>query len=107
MPKHYLPAAEPSEGVKASMVAFQVNNLRTEILRDLAGHPEGSTTGDIGRRLHIDYRQAHKHVKVLASIDLVVVVEPVPGTGRHPLYTLRTDRLRALNGDFIKYLLGR
>lgn len=107
MPRKHAPAVEPPERVRASIVVFQVNSLRAEIIRDLASHPEGSTTGDVGRRLNVDYRQVYGHIKTLDAAGILSSAESAPGTGRHIIYTLVPEALKALNKDFLNYLLGK
>lgn len=70
-------------------------------------HPEGSTTGDIGRRLDVDYRQIYGHIKVLKGYDILEFAESAPGTGRNIIYTLKPDALKALNKSYLNYLLGK
>ena len=86
---------------------FQVNSLRTKIIRELASHPEGSTTGDIGRRLKVDYRQIYGHIQVLKGYDILESGESAPGTGRNIIYTLKPNVVKALNREFLNYLLGK
>ena len=107
MPRILPPSIEPPESVRASIVVFQANSLRAEIIRDLAAHTEGSTTGDIGRRMDVDYRLIHRHIKVLASFGVVESSESAPGTGRHVIYTLDEAQLRERNSAFMDYLLGK
>lgn len=107
MPSNHPSAIEPPENVRASIVVFQANSLRAQILRDLAAHPEGSTTGDIGRRLDVDYRLIHRHIRVLSSLNVVTSSESAPGTGRHIIYMLDAGALKARNTTFLNYLLGK
>lgn len=107
MPRILPPAIEPPESVRASIAVFQANSLRAEIIRDLAAHQEGSTTGDIGRRLDVDYRLIHRHIKILSSFGIVEHSESAPGTGRRVIYTLDQAELKARNLNFMNYLLGK
>ncbi len=107
VPRNHQPAITPSESVRASIDVFQVNRLRAEIIRDLASHPEGSTTGDVGRRIDVDYRQIHKHVRALATQGIVGSSISSPGTGRHILYTLNRSALESNNKELLDYLLGK
>ncbi|WP_377973961.1 HTH domain-containing protein [Arthrobacter ulcerisalmonis] len=44
-----------------------VNALRTSILRYLAQHPEGATSGEIGRDLNVDYRTVWRYLKEIET----------------------------------------
>lgn len=85
---------------------LQVNGLRAEVIRDLAKHPEGSTTTDIGERLGCDYRTVYQHIKVLRQLDLLTAAGQGLDQRRGPLYQMDTEKLTSLVFDSLGYLLG-
>ncbi|KHL01753.1 hypothetical protein LK10_14815 [Sinomonas humi] len=77
-----------------------------EILRDLALHPEGSTTVEVASRIEADYRTVWSHVKLLKARGLVTA-ETAPTT-RHvgPLYKLDREALKEHFTVALGYTLG-
>lgn len=106
VPRRYLPSIAPSEDVRAAMAIFQVNTLRAELIRDLALHPEGSTTVESASRLDVDYRVVYQHVQVLKQEGLLRLAE-ADGSRRGPIYLLDEQALESRNRAFIRHLLGR
>lgn len=106
VPRRYMPSIAPSEDVRAAMSVFQVNSLRAEVIRDLALHPEGSTTVESAARLDVDYRQVYQHVQVLKREGLLRLAE-ADGSRRGPVYLLDEQVLESRNRAFMQHLLGR
>lgn len=105
VPRRYTPSSAPSDA-RVAMTVFQVNALRSEVIRDLALHPEGSTTVESAYRLGVDYRVVYQHVQVLKREGLLRLAEENEGR-RGPVYMLDQQALENSNSAFMRYLLGR
>lgn len=105
MPRRYTPSSAPSEDARAAITVFQVNTLRSEVIRDLALHPEGSTTVESAYRLDVDYRVVYQHVQVLKREGILRLAEE-GGVRRGPVYTLDQQALESRNRALMRHLLG-
>lgn len=88
------------------MSVFQVGTLRAEIIRDLAQHPEGATTAEIGFRIGVIYQQVYKHVGQLKDEGIVTMLGQGTGYRRGPIYQLDRAALEAKAAAFMRHLLG-
>lgn len=102
MPVVYKSPIPLSPETERALIVFNVNTLRTEIIRDLSMHPDGETTGDIARRLDVDYRQVHKHVAALVAEGLVSTER----SGRSVLYRIQPEVLSEQLRVFSRFLSG-
>lgn len=109
MPRtHKMPPDLPA-GVQSAMNAFNVNSLRAVVIRDLAQHPDGDTTGAIARRVGVDYRQVYAHIRVLLDERLVVRVDGDEGdqSGRRVIYGIDQVQLSAQSEAYARFLAGK
>lgn len=88
------------------MSLFQVGTLRAEIIRDLAQHPEGSTTREIAARVGVISQQVYRHIGQLKEDEVVIDLGQGDGYRRGPVYQLDRAALEAKNAAFLKHLLG-
>ncbi|WP_346925123.1 helix-turn-helix domain-containing protein [uncultured Arthrobacter sp.] len=107
MPRIYKPLpGQPLEAEKALNV-FNANTLRAAVIRDLAQRPDGETTGNIAKRIGVDYRQVYTHIKTLEAEGLVSAAgEAGVRNGRRVRYSVDLGRLRELGLTYVRYLSG-
>lgn len=86
---------------------FNANTLRAAVIRDLAQHPDGDTTGNIAKRIGVDYRQVYTHIKTLEAEGLVSAEGEVGDrNGQRVHYSLDLGRLKEQGLIYMQYLLG-
>jgi DNA-binding transcriptional ArsR family regulator len=78
--------------------------IRLEILRDLALHPEGSTTVEVAARIEADYRTVWSHLKLLRAKKVVTDEQASHRIG--PLYRINLQALRAHFEAALAYASG-
>ncbi|MCY1237371.1 hypothetical protein D9M72_500640 [compost metagenome] len=107
MPRIYKPLPGlPQEAAKALGV-FNANTLRAAVIRDLAQHPDGDTTGSIAKRIGVDYRQVYAHIKTLEAEGLVSAEGQVGiRNGQRVHYFLDLSTLREHGLNYMRYLSG-
>lgn len=107
MPRIYKPVpGQPQEAAKALSV-FNANTLRAAVIRDLAQHSDGDTTGNIAKRIGVDYRQVYAHIKTLEGEGLVSATgEAGVRSGQRVQYTIDLGRLREQGLIYMRYLSG-
>lgn len=107
MPSTYKSPSPLGLEVERALTVFNVNQLRAGVIRDLSKHPEGDTTGNIARRLEVDYRQVYAHVRILLAEGLVVTdADGVNQSGRRVLYSLKPGALEQQLAAYGKFLMG-
>jgi ArsR family transcriptional regulator len=107
MPRTYKPLpGQPPEAGKA-LIVFNANALRAAVIRDLAQHPGGDTTGGIAKRIGVDYRQVYAHIKTLEAEGLVSAAgETGVRSGHRVQYSIDLGRLREQGLIYMRYLAG-
>jgi DNA-binding transcriptional ArsR family regulator len=107
MPRTYKPLpGQPQEAARALNV-FNANALRAAVIRDLAQHLDGDTTGNIAKRIGVDYRQVYAHIKILEAEGLVSAAGDVGvRNGRRVHYSIDLGRLRERGLVYMRYLSG-
>ncbi|WAH99759.1 winged helix-turn-helix domain-containing protein [Arthrobacter sp. MMS18-M83] len=88
------------------MSVFQVGTLRAEIIRDMALHPDGSTTQEIAERVGVIAQQVYRHVRNLKNEGIVITLGQGIGYRRGPVYGLDRAALEAKAAAFMRHLLG-
>lgn len=108
MPRIYKPLTGlPQEAGKALSV-FNANTLRAAVIRDLAQHPGGDTTGNIAKRIGVDYRQVYTHIKTLEAEGVVSAAAEIGvRNGQRVHYSINLDRLKEQGLVYMRYLSGR
>ncbi|QDG87112.1 helix-turn-helix domain-containing protein [Pseudarthrobacter sp. NIBRBAC000502770] len=107
MPRIYKPLpGQPQEAARALSV-FNANTLRAAVIRDLAQHLDGDTTGNIAKRIGVDYRQVYAHIKTLEAEGLVSAAGEVGvRSGQRIHYSIDLGRLRECGLVYMSYLSG-
>lgn len=101
MPEYVVPPL--SLEVEAALTMLGINQLRSAILRHLAQHPEGATSGDIGRELGADYRTVWRYLKELEPQGGVTSGE-AEGKGRSPRWRIYKLNVAARDAAIRTYL---
>lgn len=101
VPEYVLPPL-PAEA-EAALTVLGINQLRSAILRHLAQHPEGATSGDIGRELGADYRTVWRYLKELETQG-GVLSEGAEGKGRSSRWRIYKLNIGARDAAIRKYL---
>lgn len=84
-----------------------VNPLRSAILRYLAQHPEGATSGDIGREIEAHYRTVWRYLKELEAEGGVTSEEGASGKSSHwRVYRLNREGRDTAVRRYLGYLDG-
>ena len=104
----YVPLTIPGFA-EDSLNLLGVNALRTSILRHLAQHPEGVTSGDIGRDLNVDYRTVWRYLKELESQGGVTtsLAEGKGTSDRWRIYKLDTSVREDAIATYLDFLRGK
>lgn len=107
MPRIYKPLPGQSLEAEKALNVFNANTLRAAVIRDLAQHLDGDTTGNIAKRIGVDYRQVYTHIKTLEAEGLVSAAgEAGVRNGRRVRYSLDLGRLREHGLTYMRYLSG-
>lgn len=85
---------------------FGVNPLRTAIFRHLWQHPEGSTSGDIGRAIGTGYKTVLWHLQQLEALGAVESDAGERRIGQRVLYTINEAAFNDAAADFLRYAKG-
>lgn len=94
---------------EAALSMLGVNPLRTSILRYLAQHTEGATSGEIGRDLDVDYRTVWRYLKEIEAQG-GVSSEQAEGKGqsdRWRVYKLNMDAREQAVSEYLAFLRGK
>lgn len=90
------------------MSLLGVNPLRSAILRHLAQHPEGATSGDIGREVRVHYRTVWRYLKELEAEGGVTSEEASDGRSSYwRVYRLNREGRDAAIRCYLDYLDGK
>lgn len=107
MPRIYNPLPGLPQEVGTALSVFNANTLRAAVIRDLAQHLDGDTTGNIAKRIGVDYRQVYAHIKTLEAEGLVSAdSEAGDRNGQRVHYSIDLGRLREQGRIYVKYLSG-
>lgn len=107
VPEYVVPPLPPE--VETALTMLGINQLRSAILLHLAQHPEGATSGDIGRELDADYRTVWRYLKELESQG-GVTSEEAEGKGQSPRwrnYKLNVAARDAAIRTYLDFLDGK
>ena len=108
VPRIYTPLQRLSVEPEKALNVFNANALRAAVIRDLALHPEGGTTGEIGKRIGVDYRQVHTHIKTLIREGLAVTdIDGEVRSGQRVRYTLDLAELQKQGDAYMRFLEGK
>lgn len=107
MPRIYKPISGLPNEVGNALSVFNANTLRAAVIRDLARHPDGDTTGNVARRIGVDYRQVYTHIKTLEAEGVVSAGGEVgERSGQRVLYVIDLDKLREHGLTYMRFLSG-
>ncbi|MET3810908.1 helix-turn-helix transcriptional regulator [Arthrobacter sp. UYEF3] len=107
MPRIYKPLPGQPLAAERALNVFNANTLRAAVIRDLAQNPGGDTTGNIAKRIGVDYRQVYTHIKTLEAEGLVSAAGEVGiRNGQRVQYSLDLGRLREQGLNYMRYLSG-
>lgn len=86
-----------------------INPLRTEIIRYLAQHPDGATSGDIARAIGAEYRTVYGHLRQLEESEGVQADGPPGGKrkGQWVIYRLNPAAIKAAQEQYRRYTAGK
>lgn len=84
---------------------FGVNSIRGAIIRILAQHPEGMTSGAIERELETSYHTVFRHLQVLSGTGLVAPSAEDVHQGRRTIYTIDRAAVTRAITEYQDYLL--
>lgn len=107
MPKYVQSNPEPPQRVSQVIEIFGMTPLRAEILRYLSTHPEGSTSGDVGRALSANYRTVARHLVTLEEFGVVDSDATKDRQGFRVLYCINPEKLSVAAQLLFKYLHGQ
>lgn len=85
---------------------FGANPIRGAIIRVLAQHPEGMTSGAIERELGTAYQTVFRHLQALVAEGAVKTDGNEVHHGRRVIYRLDTDVVTKTLSEYRAYLLA-
>ncbi|MDO5752448.1 winged helix-turn-helix domain-containing protein [Arthrobacter sp.] len=100
------PTTAIPERAEAVIGILGVNPLRAEILRYLWQHPDGGTSGDIGRSIGTGYKTVLWHLKQLESTGAVDTNARENRIGQRVIYSINQNAFNDATDDFLKYVKG-
>ena len=106
VPEYVRPATGIPQRAEAVIAILGVNPLRAEILRYLWQHPEGGTSGDIGRSIGTGYKTVLWHLKQLESTGAVDTNARENRIGQRVIYSVNQQAFDDAAQDFLLYLTG-
>ena len=106
VPEYVRPTTAIPERAEAVIAILGVNPLRAEILRYLWQHPEGGTSGDIGRSIGTNYKTVLWHLKQLESMGAVDTNARENRIGQRVIYSVNQQAFDDAAQDFLLYLTG-
>jgi len=107
VPKYAAAQPTPPDRAAGAMSVFGANASKSAVIRYLAMHPEGATSGTIARDLQIAYHTALRHLVSLESEGVVKSDAPADSRAGHRLtYTVDLDELSAQLDTYTRYLTG-
>lgn len=107
MPRYASPSAPLPDAATKAAEMFGANPIRGAIIRELAQHPEGMTSGAVERALDASYQTVFRHLQALVATGLVATDSTEAQHGKRVIYTLDADAVSAALGDYLAYLLAR
>lgn len=88
------------------MSAFGVSPIRAAVIRELARHPEGATSGQIARHLEAAYHTVFRHLRELEDLGLVDSDAEDDRQGQRVVYRLNRDARDHEAAKLLAYLDG-
>lgn len=85
---------------------FGITPLRAEILRYLWRHPEGSTSGEIGRSLEVNYRTIARHLVRLEELGGIDSDADSNRQGVRVVYRINAEGFDVAVSELLQYLKG-
>lgn len=85
---------------------FGLTPLRAEILRYLSLHPEGVTSGEVGRALTANYRTIARHLVRLEELGVVESDATEQRQGVRVLYRINPRKLALAARLLLRYVSG-
>ena len=89
------------------MSAFGVSPIRAAVIRELARHPDGETSGQIARALEATYHTVFRHLRELEELGLVDSDAEDDRQGQRVVYRLNRDVRDREAERLLTYLDGR
>lgn len=83
------------------------NPIRGAIIRVLAQHPKGMTSGAIERELSASYQTVFRHLQQLVAAGVVATDGEQAHHGRRVIYTLDREAVTATLSEYRDYLLSK
>lgn len=106
MPRYVQPSTPVPHEVAAVISLLGINPLRIEILRYLAQHPEGGTSGAIGKEVGAGYKTVLWHLKQLEEQEFVLSDGAEKERGQRVLYQLNLGSFEAGLKSLEAYVKG-
>lgn len=101
------PTTAIPERAEAVIAILGVTPLRAEILRYLWQHPEGGTSGDIGRSIGTSYKTVLWHLKQLEASGAVDTNAREDRVGQRVIYSVDQGAFNDAAADFLRYVKGK
>lgn len=84
---------------------FGANPMRGAIIRVLAQHPEGMTSGAIERELEASYQTVFRHLQALGETGIVSPAAQDVRHGRRTIYTIDRNAVNRAIDEYKDYVL--
>ena len=104
--RYVRPATPLPERAEAVIGILGVNPLRAAIFRTLWQHPEGATSGDIGRSIGTGYKTVLWHLQQLEEARVVESDAGERRIGQRVLYRVNEKAFEEAAAEFLRYAKG-
>ena len=102
-----LPQNPIPEAAAQMISVLGIPPLRAEILRYLATHEEGSTSGDIAAAIGTRNQTVQRHLEQLEELGAVTASVAAPRRGHHVVFTLSETALVKAIREASNYISGK
>ncbi|MFK4299872.1 ArsR family transcriptional regulator [Arthrobacter sp. GAS37] len=107
MPKYVRPSTPAPALTEAAIAMLGINPLRTEIIRYLAQHIDGATSGSIARAIGAEYRTVYGHLRQLVEAGGVLTDGDTGNRkGQWVIYRLNPDAIKMAQDEYRRYTSG-
>jgi len=106
MPRYASPPTPLPDAATKAVEMLGANPIRGAIIRVLAQHPNGLTSGAIERELGVSYQTVFRHLQQLVAVGVVTTDGEEVHHGRRVIYTLDRQAVITTLSEYRDFLLA-